>query len=131
MKEVKELQRQLIDAQFELTTILNESHDLLTEAVPIEHPLGTKINCVIQGTIEVITHLQTQIKSILDVTNSFEYKDLSINALTLASEDIKQFVEALDMAVSSCYITEREAQKMWEDGMTVRKAINVLPQPTD
>lgn len=70
----------------------------------------------------------------LNYENSAEYKDQAQTfldfrqGLLTASQDLTAFVEALDTAKASGYITDAEAQAVWDEGMEIRRQLNILPK---
>ena len=70
----------------------------------------------------------------LSYVNTADYKDQSATykqfreGLKAGSDDLQQFVLALDQAVASGYMTEQEAQEEFDEGMKVRRELNILPQ---
>ena len=69
----------------------------------------------------------------LHYENTADYKDQSMTfqsfreGLLAASQDMQQFVVALDNAKESGYISEQQAQEMWDEGMELRRSLNIIP----
>lgn len=70
----------------------------------------------------------------LSYVNTADYKDQAATfnqfrqGLLTASDDMLKFVEALDMAKESGYLNEAQAMEMWDEGMEIRRQLNILPQ---
>ena len=46
----------------------------------------------------------------------------------MASQDLLHFVEALQAAVSAGFVTPEMAQEAFNEGMELRRELNILPQ---
>ena len=70
----------------------------------------------------------------LAYVNTADYKEQAETfnqfraGLLTASEDLLKFVEALDMAKNSQYINEQQAQDMFDEGMEIRREVNIIPK---
>ena len=69
----------------------------------------------------------------LHYENTADYKDQSQTfmqfreGLLTASEDLMAFAMALDQIKESGYVDEATAQEMWDEGMEIRRQLNVIP----
>ena len=70
----------------------------------------------------------------LSYFNTADYKDRAATfssfrqGLLTASQDLQQFVLALETAVEAEYLTPQQAQEMFEEGMEIRRQLSILPQ---
>ena len=69
----------------------------------------------------------------LSYTNTADYKDQALTfnqfrqGLLTASQDLESFANALLVAIDANFITEQQAQDMWDEGMEIRRQLNILP----
>ena len=70
----------------------------------------------------------------LNYQNTAEYREQALTfkqfreGLQVASQDLLHFVEALQAAVSAGFMTPEVAQEAFNEGMQLRRELNILPQ---
>ena len=94
-------------------------------------------NAVITGYLDLIAELNgypalTEFK--LNYENAAQYRQQATTfvdfrqGLLVASQDLLAFTEALTAAEEAGRINSAEAQAMWDEGMELRRQVNLLPQ---
>ena len=70
----------------------------------------------------------------LSYENTADYKDqaatfkLFREGLLTGSQDLREFAESLQIVVEAGFMTAEQAQEAWDEGMEIRRQVNVIPQ---
>lgn len=146
LKEIQDVLRRDLIVAVQSQPVLMGSNETVTETHATEQIKSygrlirrsqKTLNGMITGYFNLILELNGYPKLAefkLNYETTAEYKDQAETfqrfrqGLLNASEDLLMFVQALDAAKASGYLSDAEAEAMWADGMETRRQLNILPE---